>query len=217
MNLSDAKKYRKKYNYLNVPLLLGLDLPFVVATGVSLMHAVAMSMEMAMIHVITMLVALAAVRALPRWARPVANITISTGAMLLARYIITLYFPAVRSSSGLYIYLMAVNGMTILRSNTLSVEDPPVPVLLTTLMEALAFFAVMLPVSFVRELFGNGTLWGYPIALPFKLPGMLVPFFGFLIVGFIYAGVRLASRKIVVAQIHSSYRKDLIYQPDHLD
>jgi Na+-transporting NADH:ubiquinone oxidoreductase, subunit NqrD len=217
VNLSDAKKYRKKYKYLTVPLLLGLDLPFVVATGVSLMHAVAMGMEMMMIHFITVLVAFITVRILPRWARPIANVTVSTSVMLVARYIITLYFPAVRSSSGLYIYLMAVNGMTILRSNALSVEDRPVRVLITTFVEALAFSAIIVPVAFVRELFGNGTLWAHPVALPFRLSGMLVPFFGFIVVGFMYAGIRLASKKLVVAQMHFAHRKDLFYQPEQPD
>jgi hypothetical protein len=44
-------------------------------------------------------------------------------------------------------------------------------------------------VSFIRELFGRGTLFGKETLIVKKMPGLLYPFYGYIIIAFFCAGV----------------------------
>lgn len=64
--------------------------------------------------------------------------------------------------------------------------------MLAQLLAAAAGFALAAcAVGALRELLGKGTLMGRPAeGMPFSVPAVLLPFAGFLIVGFLAAGIQ---------------------------
>lgn len=217
MKLSVARRYKKKHKYLgnllmkNPVLVLGFDLPFVIATATSLKNAVALSAELFLIHIITMIAAMFTCRRLPVWTRAMANVGVSTIVMVFARQLLLIPFPELTNSVGMYVYLMAVNGMTLFHANYLDWRAKPWPVMVVAMMNVLGFALTMLAVAAVREYAGNGTLWGVPVPMPFKMSGLLIPFSGFILVGFFLAFVKYFNKKLSAYSIMENMRREAHY------
>lgn len=203
MELSKVRRYRKRHKLIaalfsqSPVLMIGLNLPFLIATSVSLRAAAALSLELLVVHMGTMVVALLAARHCPRGVRPIVNVAASTLLMVVARLWLIAFFRGVVDSLGIYIYLMAVNGMTLTQSNSLAQDAPPLPVLRGAFLNVVGFSVLMFFLSFFREYLGSGTLWGNPVAVFLRLPGVLVPFFGFIMVGFLLAGTKVLNKKLL--------------------
>lgn len=217
MNIALGRRYRKRQGAFsallarNPVLVLGFDLPFVIVCATTLKTAVAMSMEMMIIHMTTMVVAMITVRTLPTWARVMVNVGFATIMMTIARHLITPIFPDLSNYVGVYIYLMAVNGLTLFESANLSRKMKLWPVMVSALMNALAFAMIMILVAFLRELFGSGTLWGVAVTLPIKLGGLQIPFSGFIMMGFLLAFAKFFNKKMLALTISESIRRDARY------
>jgi electron transport complex protein RnfE len=216
VKISLARKYRRRGRLSallakNPVMVLGLDLPFVIACATSLKIAVALSIEMFIIHIVTMIAALILVHALPAWSRILVQVAVSTVTMTLARTLITAMFPDLDNYVGIYIYLMAVNGLTLYQAATVEKKQKPLPVLVTAVLYALAFSLTMLVIALFRELIGNGTLWGIAIPIPYKLDGFLTPFGGFVIMGFALAFFKFLNKRLLVLTIAESIRQDARY------
>ncbi len=203
MELSKVRRYRKRHKLIaalfsqSPVLIIGLNLPFLIATSVSLRSAAALSLELLVVHMGTMAVALLAARYCPRVVRPVINVATSTLLMMVARLWLTVFFRGVVDALGIYIYLMAVNGMTLTQTNALTKDSHPLPVLRGAFLNVAGFSVLMFVISFFREYLGSGTLWGNPVAVFLRLPGVLVPFFGFIVVGFLLAGAKVLNKKLL--------------------
>jgi electron transport complex protein RnfE len=221
VKISLARKYRRGGGRLsallakNPVLVLGIDLPFVIACATSLKIAVAMSIEMFIIHMVTMAATLILVRVLPVWARALAQVAISTVMMTVARFFILRLFPDLDNFVGIYISLMAVNGLTLYQAATVEKSHKPVPVLVTAFLYALAFSLTMLVVSLFREVLGNGTLWGEAVPIPLRLDGFLTPFGGFIIVGFALAIFKFLNKRLLALSIAEAIRRDARYTEIH--
>lgn len=214
MKISQIRKYRKKYKLLprmtfdNPLLILGLDLPFIVVAANSVKNAVAFSIQMFMIHIVTMLVAYAVAKKLKVWQRVFVTTTIATGMMLASSYLVIRLIPNIMNSSGMYIYLMGVNGVTIFQANFLSKKASFESVVKTSFLNATIFSGAMLAVSLVREYLSNGTVYGIQLPYLVKLTGVAAPFFGFIMVGFLLAVSRTMTKSFAHFRILENVRKD---------
>jgi Na+-translocating ferredoxin:NAD+ oxidoreductase RnfE subunit len=193
-------------------MLLGVTLPFVIATALGLRPAAAMSLEFLAINLATALATVLFFRRVPLWVRAILNVGVATVVMMFTRSLINLLLPEVYNNFGTYLYLMALNGVVLLEA-----EDPAKKrrlwerlrySLRSVAMHSAVFAIFMFVVAFPRELFGNGTLWARPITLPFKLPGMLLPFFGFIGVGMLLAFIKFLSKKISYLSSQEYARRD---------
>lgn len=217
MKFSRIKKYRKKHSLLsallirNPVLVMGLDLPFVIAGAVSLKNAAAMSIQMLMIHMVTMLAGMLTCRALPYWLRVLVNTCVSTGMMMAARALVVPLFPGVTNSLGMYLYLMAVNGMTVLLSSSIDKRAKLWPVITGALGNVAGFSLVAFLIALLREYMGSGTIWGVAVPVPLKLDGLLIPFFGFILTGFLLAGARFLNKRLLAFVMLEAARKDTRY------
>lgn len=209
MQLSKVKRFRKKQRQRplaallekNPVLVLGLDLPFIIVTSVSLKAAAAMSLELFIIHMGTVVAALATCRFLKDWMRPLANVAVSTLIMAFSRILVVALFRGATDSLGMYLYLMAVNGMTIVQCAAITGESKIYPVISSAFMNTLGFAAAMFAAALFREYFGFGTFWGIPVVGPFRLSGMAAPFFGFILAGFLLAGTRFLNKRLLAHAI----------------
>ena len=213
-----ARRYRKKHKLLGSKALsnpvraLGLDLPFLIVTSISLQAAAAMSIELFIIHMGTVMAALALCRILPKWTRPLVYLTVSTVIMLLVSTMLARVFPVVTDKLGMYIYLMAVNGMTFTTAMAVEKQDKIYPVLSRAFKGAIGFTIAMFITSLLREYMGNGSLWGVAVPHLIRMDGLLVPFFGFILVGFLLAGVRIVNKRLLAFSINESSRADAVFE-----
>ena len=213
-----ARRFRKRHKILGAKALsdpvrhLGLDLPFLIVTSISLQAAAAISTELFVIHMGTVLAAIILCRILPKWMRPLVYLAVSTTIMLLVSTLLSRVFPVVTDTLGMYIYLMAVNGMTFTTAMSIEKRDRIYPVLAGALKGAVAFAVAMFVTSLLREYFGSGSLWGLLVPHLIRIDGMLVPFFGFILVGFLLAGMRLANKKLLAFAIDEDARTEAVFE-----
>ena len=216
---SEIKRYRRRHKLLGSTVwknpvgALGLDLPFLVVTSISLQAAATISIEMAMIHFGTVISAIFLCRVLPRWSRPIVYPLISTLIMLGAGRLLGGIFPMVSEMMGMYIYLMAVNSMTFAAATSITSRDKICPVAVRALKCICIFVVCMFTVSLVREYFGSGTVWGRSVPHLISLDGAHVPFFGFILLGFLLAGARAAGKALQGAGlVEQARRRDAVYE-----
>ena len=103
--------------------------------------------------------------------------------------LIKAFLPSMSSTLGIYIPLIVVNCIIFARAEAFAFKNPPLPSVADGLGMGLGFTLALTMIAFVRELLGNGTLFGvsvfgadYPPALMFILaPG------GFLVLGLLLA------------------------------
>ena len=212
-----ARRFRKRHKLLGTKALsdpvrhLGLDLPFLIVTSISLQAAAAISIELLAIHMGTVLAAIMLCRILPKWTRPLAYLAVSTTIMLLISIALSRIFPVVTDTLGMYIYLMAVNGMTFTAAMSIERKDKIYPVLAGALKGVVGFAVAMFLTSLLREYFGSGSLWGVTVPHLIRIDGMLVPFFGFILVGFLMAGARIVNKRLLAFAINEEARIEAVY------
>ena len=220
MKPSEIKRYRKNHKLLgsrvwkNPVGRLGLDLPFLVVTSISLQAAATIAIEMAMIHLGTVIAAILLCRVLPRWSRVLVYPLVSTGIMLGAGRMLSGLFPMVTEMMGMYIYLMAVNSMTFAAAVSINREDKIYPVAVRALGCVAGFAVCIFAVSLVREYLGSGSAWGRSLPHLISLDGLHVPFFGFILLGFLLAGARVAGKAVLAAALVEQRRRDAVYHEE---
>jgi len=190
---------------------LGLDLPFLIVTSISLQAATTISTQMAMIHFGTVITAIALCRFIPRWSRVLIYPLVSTLIMLVAGRWLGGIFPMVSEMMGMYIYLMAVNSMTFAAAVSIESRDKIYPVVARAVKSVAGFVIAMFVVSLMREYLGSGAAWGRAMPHLISLDGVHVPFFGFILLGFLLAGTRLLSKVSQGAALIEQARRDEIY------
>lgn len=223
MRFSQVKKYRKKHKLLgallirNPVLVMGLDLPFIIAGATTLKNAAAMAIQMFLIHMVTMLLGMITRRKLPLWLRMLANACVATMMMMVAQVLILRMFQGISNALGMYLYLMAVNGMTMLQASTMDKNAKIWPVLSGAFLSALGFSMVAVVTALIREYLGYGTLWGVAVAAPVKLSAMAMPFAGFIIMGFILAAARFLNKHTTALVMRENAKRDARYTKIHVE
>lgn len=98
---------------------------------------------------------------------------------------------------GLYIPLAAVNSM-MLETSVFSPSENWKNALKQSVLMCLGFALVACLIGAAREILGNQTIWDIPFKLyPIKMVGVKLPFFGFIMIGFITAICRSIDRALV--------------------
>ncbi|SMC72703.1 electron transport complex subunit RsxE [Papillibacter cinnamivorans] len=175
--------------------LLGLCPALAVST--SLKNAVGMGIAVTAVLVLSNLLASLLQKPVPDKIRSLVHITVTAGLVTIADLLMRAYFPDLSASLGIYVPLIAVNCILFARAGAFASGTPPLASVLNGLFMGLGFTGILCAVSAVREILGNGTIWGvslfgggYPPALI-----MLMPAGGFLTLGFLMAAAQYAGRR----------------------
>ena len=99
-------------------------------------------------------------------------------------------FPDFSANFGVYLPLMAVNSLIALHCERVAVKNDVKTSFIDAVSASLSYGAVAIIAGFVREILGNGTIWGYDINIPVKLSAFLMPFGGLLLMGFFAAALK---------------------------
>lgn len=179
----------------NPVLALGLALPFAIVPTTSLKSGAAISLIVTAATALPTLLAPILWRKRPLWLRAVASVMSSMAAVMLASLLLRPW-PLLMDSLGSYISLAAVNTLMF----QMAVMEPRKCVstaLLDTLRMCLGFALVVCSVSALREILSSRTIWGVEWSLyPIGIDGVTLPYFGFILLGFLSALFRSLDRWI---------------------
>ncbi|MEG1953882.1 MAG: Rnf-Nqr domain containing protein [Hydrogenoanaerobacterium sp.] len=174
----------------NPVLVEGLLLAPVVVATTSLKNAVALSITLAVVTLPTIVLAAMIKTKLPHWLRVPIYAVAASLLLIPAAMLVTPIAPTIFDSMGMYFSLMIFNSVLFTRSERYAVKVDPPQALLDGACYCFGFFIASVPIAALREFLGSNTIWGFPVAIPFKISAIMLPFAGFMLVGMFAAGSR---------------------------
>lgn len=136
---------------------------------------------------ITMCIALTAVTALsnaaissirnhiPSSVRIIVQMTIISSLVIVTDQFLKAYAFTISKELSVFVGLIITNCIVMGRAEAFAMKNPPLPSLLDGLGNGFGYSALLLVIGIIRELFGSGTLFGYPILLLERDGGWYVP------------------------------------------
>lgn len=110
------------------------------------------------------------------------------------------FAPNETNSAGIFLPLLAVNSLIALHCERFAVKNTFRNTFIDALAASAGYAFVVLIIGAVRELLGSGTIYSVDLHFPVRLSGFLLPFGGFLLLGFFAAALK--------ALIHKKYPKE---------
>lgn len=158
-------------------LLLGMCPTLAVTT--SAINGVGMGLSAAAVLILSNLIISALRKVIPGGVRMPAYIVIVATLVTILQLLLQAYVPSIYSSLGLYIPLIVVNCIILGRAEAYAGKNKVLPSLFDGIGMGLGFTLALTVIGSVRELFGNGTLFGFkimpsayePIAIIVLAPG----------------------------------------------
>ena len=125
---------------------------------------------------------------IPDKVRIPAYVTIISGFVTIVQLLLQAYVPTLNAALGIYIPLIVVNCIILARAEAFAGKNPVALSALDGLGMGLGFTLALTVMGSIREILGNGSLFGMPIAPSFS-PAiiMILPPGGFLTFGFLIA------------------------------
>ncbi len=105
-------------------------------------------------------------------------------------YVIVRFFPNIAVNFGIFLPLMAVNSLIALHCERVAVKSDVKKSFIDAVSASLSYGVVTLILGTLREILANGTIWDIPLNLPVKIPALITPFGGLLIIGFLAAALK---------------------------
>lgn len=179
--------------FANPVLVGGLVIGQLAAGATSLQAGVALTITMLFITVPVLVFAAAVSKYMPRWLRIVCYMLISCG-MLFPSYLVCGFIsPTVFDSVGIYLPLLAVTTIPAAYSVKYAEKHDVTKALVDGLCLSGGFGLVATVLGLAREFLGFGTVWGIKITEN-SFPALELPFWGFILLGFMAAGVAALRR-----------------------
>lgn len=135
---------------------------------------------------------------IPNKIRIASYIVIIAGFVSTVEMVINAWLPDLSKSLGLFIPLIVVNCIILARAEAFASKNSPLPSAVDGLACGIGFTLALTVISAIRELFGNGTLFGVNILGENFSPALIIilPAGGFLVLGFLIALVQFIMSKI---------------------
>lgn len=179
----------------NPVLVQAVGLCPVVAMATSVKSAALLAAISAVIITLSELTASLFLKKIPRWVR--IGIYIILGGAIVAPFMILIERTnaPLFGSLGIYLPIMAVNSLNVLRCERFAVKIPPLAALLDGITASVGYAAVLVVVGFIREVLGSGSIFGFRFFEGRTMSGLLLPFGGFIMLGFSGAILRVLISK----------------------
>ncbi|MBR5515560.1 MAG: electron transport complex subunit E [Clostridia bacterium] len=175
--------------YKNPVLVQLLGLCSVLAVTTSVVNGFGMGAAATAVLVCSNLLISLLRKFIPKQVRIAAYIVIISGFVTMVELLIKAYLPALDKSLGVFIPLIVVNCMILARAEAFASKNKPLPSIIDGLTMGIGYTVALVAISFIREILGAGTLFGYNI-MPKGFQPMLMailPPGGFIILGSLIA------------------------------
>lgn len=174
----------------NPVLVQAVGLCPVVAMATTIKGAALLSIVAAVAITLSEVIASAFLKVIPRWIRTGIYIIIGCALVVPIMYLIEKVNPELFGTLGIYLPVMAVNSLLVLRCERFAVRIKPLAALADGAAASAGYAAVLLLVGAIREIIGSGAIAGFKFWEGRTLTGLLLPFGGFLMIGFAGAALR---------------------------
>ena len=126
---------------------------------------------------------------IPDKVRIPAFITIIAGFVSVVQMLVKAFLPSIDKALGIFLPLIVVNCIILARAEMFASKNAPVLSVLDGLGMGIGFTAVLTIMGAIRELFGAGTIFSFPITAEFIDPMVvfLLPPGGFFVFGVLVA------------------------------
>ena len=144
---------------------------------------------------------------IPPRIRIIVQLVVVSTLVVLVDQVLKAYMYDVSKQLSVFVGLIITNCIVMGRLEAFAMVQKPWPSLLDGLGNGLGYSVILFTLGFVRELFGSGTLWGYPVMEKLGLYGigyennglMIMPPMALILVG-------------LIIWWHRSKNKDLVEQ-----
>jgi len=99
----------------------------------------------------------------PRSVRMMAQILIIAAYVIIVDIFLKAYFPAISKSLGPYVGLIITNCILMGRAEAFASKNPPLDAFIDGIGSGVGYTVVLLLIAFIRELMGQGTLFGIQV------------------------------------------------------
>lgn len=189
-NLSGKKVFQRGILRENPVLMQCIGLFPAIALATSLKAAAIVAVASAVLLIVMEFLTALLLKKLPFWLRIGMYALLSFGVLAGGLVVCERFLPDFLGTLGGYLPLLAVNAIIAFRCETCAAHQTLRVSLLDALGASLGYAIVLVLLGFVRELLGSGTILGHTISSLPEIPGMLMPFGGFLLLGFMAAAVK---------------------------
>ena len=134
---------------------------------------------------------------IPQKIRIASYVVIISGFVTAIEMLMKAYLPDLADSLGLFIPLIVVNCIILARAEAFASKNGPVESAVDGLSMGLGFTFALALLASVREILGNGTIYGIPVFSESFQPAsiMIMPAGAFLVLGFIIAAFQKILKK----------------------
>ncbi|WP_195542584.1 Rnf-Nqr domain containing protein [Massiliimalia timonensis] len=174
----------------NTVLERGLVIAPVIAAANTLQNGLVLGMSFMLITFFAVVVASFVPKALPYAIRVILYVIVAGLLFIPVSYLMDLMFPGSVFKVGIFLPLLITNSLIVTKTETRFLKKKRLSMMLDVFSHVLGFFVVIVLVAALRELLGNGTLMEHEINIPLKIYGFMLPFGGFILLGFLAAGVQ---------------------------
>ncbi len=94
------------------------------------------------------------------------------------------FAPNETANVSIYLPVIAVNSLIALHCERIAIKNDFKSTLLDAVSASIGYGLIIFIMGIIREVLGSGTIYSYNLKLPVKLTGLLLPFGGFLMLGF---------------------------------
>ena len=100
---------------------------------------------------------------IPPRIRIIVQLVVVSALVILVNQVLMAFVYDVSKQLSVYVGLIITNCIVMGRLEAFAMSNKPLDSLLDGLGNGLGYGIILVILGFVRELFGNGTLWGYPV------------------------------------------------------
>lgn len=184
------KRIRNSAVIKNPLLFEAVGLCPVVAIAVSFKAAVYLALLTTLEMILCEMLASLLLKNVRRYFRVALYVVFGIAIIFPIMYLTERFVPMISVDFGIFLPLMAVNSLIALHCERVAVKNTVRDSVIDAASASLSYGVVTIIVGFLRELLGNGSIGGYDVNLPVKFSAFLLPFGGFILLGFLAAALK---------------------------
>ena len=133
------------------------------AVTAKLEPAVVMSLRVIAVVVLSNLIVSLLRKTIPSRIRIIVQLVIVSLLVILVDQVLKAFVYEVSKQLSVFVGLIITNCIVMGRLEAFAMSNKPFDSVLDGIGNGLGYSVILITVGFIRELFGSGTLWGYPI------------------------------------------------------
>ncbi len=176
----------------NPSLVLLLGMCATMAVSTSLKNGLGMGLATTAVLICSNTVVSLIRKLIPSKIRIASFVVVIAGFVTIVEMLLDAFIPTLSNALGVFLPLIVVNCIILARAESFASKNPPLSSAVDGLSMGLGFTCSLCAMSIIREILGNGTLWGVRVVPSVYEPALLVimPVGGFLTLGFLIALVQ---------------------------